>query len=321
MYGGDISLDGFEILKKKKNVRKKGKSLLEFLTDYTVIDIETTGLYSEFDEILELSAVKYRNNKMIDKFTTLVRPEEEIDEYITDLTGITNEMVTNAPSIEEALPKYLDFIGTDIVVGHNVNFDINFIYDNNLAYFEKIFTNNYVDTLRIARKLFPNFKNHKLSTLVEELHIENKPEHRGLADCLATQECYLKFDEFVKINGADALAPKAKTDLRTLKAESDNFDTTHPLYGKVCVFTGKLELMSREQAAQLVVNLGGTCGNGVTKKTNYLILGNNDYCSTIKDGKSSKQKKAEQLILSGQDLQIIPEDVFYELVLENVSEN
>ena len=106
-----------------------------------------------------------------------------------------------------------------------------------------------------------------------------------------------------------------------LKAESDNFDTTHPLYGKVCVFTGKLELMSREQAAQLVVNLGGTCGNGVTKKTNYLILGNNDYCSTIKDGKSSKQKKAEQLILSGQDLQIIPEDVFYELVLENVSEH
>ena len=96
---------------------------------------------------------------------------------------------------------------------------------------------------------------------------------------------------------------------------------THPLYGKVCVFTGKLELMSREQAAQLVVNLGGTCGNGVTKKTNYLILGNNDYCSTIKDGKSSKQKKAEQLILSGQDLQIIPEDVFYELVLENVSEH
>ena len=67
------------------------------------------------------------------------------------------------------------------MVGHNVNFDINFIYDNNLAYFEKIFTNNYVDTLRIARKLFPNFKNHKLSTLVEELHIENKPEHRGLA--------------------------------------------------------------------------------------------------------------------------------------------
>ena len=124
MYGGDISLDGFEILKKKKNIRKKGKSLLEFLTDYTVIDIETTGLYSEFDEILELSAVKYRNNKMIDKFTTLVRPEEEIDEYITDLTGITNEMVANAPSIEEALPKYLDFIGTDIVVGHNVNLSL-----------------------------------------------------------------------------------------------------------------------------------------------------------------------------------------------------
>ena len=67
---------------------------------------------------------------------------------------------------------------------------------------------------------------------------------------------------------------------------------------------------------QLVVNLGGEIGDSVTKKTNYLILGNNDYCSTIKDGKSSKQKKAEKLIAEGYDIAVMPESVFYDLVLE-----
>ena len=91
-------------------------------------------------------------------------------------------------------------------------------------------------------------------------------------------------------------------------------DNTHPLYNKVCVFTGTLEKYSRQEAAQIVVNLGGSCGNSVTKKTNYLILGNNDYCSMIKDGKSSKQKKAEEYKLKGQDIEIIPESVFYDMI-------
>jgi DNA polymerase-3 subunit epsilon len=74
--------------------------------------------------------------------------------------------------------------------------------------------------------------------------------------------------------------------------------------------------MTRKEAMQLVVDLGGICGDSVTKKTNYLILGNNDFCTSIKDGKSAKQKKAESLALSGNDIKIISENVFYDLVLE-----
>ena len=86
------------------------------------------------------------------------------------------------------------------------------------------------------------------------------------------------------------------------------------MYQKVCCFTGKLENLQRKDAMQLVVDLGGIVANSVTKKTNYLILGNNDYCPTIKDGKSSKQKKAEKLKLSGQDIDIISENTFYEML-------
>ena len=84
----------------------------------------------------------------------------------------------------------------------------------------------------------------------------------------------------------------------------------------MCVFTGTLEKMSRKDAMQLVVDFGGSVGDNVTKKTNYLILGNNDFCQSIKDGKSNKQKKAEDLILKGHDIEILSENVFYDLVLE-----
>ena len=126
-------------------------------------------------------------------------------------------------------------------------------------------------------------------------------------------ECYKQLKKIV-LENPSLMINKSELDLRTLTSANININPDNPFYGKECVFTGKLERMVRADAAQLVVNLGGTAGNNVTKKTNFLILGNNDYCSTIKNGKSSKQKKAEQLILSGASLEIIPEDVFYEML-------
>ena len=105
--------------------RQKGKSLLNLPKDYCVVDLETTGLDSEYDEILELAAIRVRNNQVVDTYSQLVKPEEEIDEFIQRLTGITNEMIANAENIEITLPKFLAFVGDDILVGHNVNFDIN----------------------------------------------------------------------------------------------------------------------------------------------------------------------------------------------------
>src|SRR5699024_4501797 len=120
------------------------------------------------------------------------------------------------------------------IVGYNVNFDINFLYDNLLECRDEKLSNDFVDVMRIAKRVLPGAK-----------------------------------------------------DISTEKTE---FNESHPLFGKVCVFTGKLEKMQRKEAMQLVADLGGIPGDRVTKKTSYLILGNNDYCKTIKDGKSSKQK-------------------------------
>lgn len=108
----------------------KGKSLIEIPNKYIAFDIETTGLDPMYDEIIEIGAIKIEDGKEIETFSTLIKPEYEIDEFITELTGITNEMVMDAPKINEVLPKFMDFIKDSIILGYNVNFDINFIYDN-----------------------------------------------------------------------------------------------------------------------------------------------------------------------------------------------
>lgn len=91
-------------------------------------------------------------------------------------------------------------------------------------------------------------------------------------------------------------------DLNDFKPETEEFDVSHPIYGMSVCFTGTLEKFQRKEALQIVTNLGGIPSDSVTKNTNVLVLGNNDYCSSIKDGKSNKQKKAEELILKGHDL-------------------
>ena len=133
----------------------KGNSIILLPDNYIVIDIETTGLSSNYDDIIELAAIKICEDKIVDEFQSLVNPGYEIGPFITDLTGITNDMLNSAPRIEHILPKYLDFIGDSVVVGHNVSFDVNFIYDTEEYLDLGYFSNNHIDTRRnVERVLF-----------------------------------------------------------------------------------------------------------------------------------------------------------------------
>lgn len=176
--------------------RNKGKNLIEFPKNFTVIDIETTGLSSINDEIIELSAIKVENNEIVNQFSSLVKPKSKINRFITSLTGITNDMVQNQPDISEVLPAFINFVSEDCVLGHNVNFDINFIYDNLKKYFNKEFNNNYVDTMRLAKK-YCKFPSHSLAYLAEKFDISTKGHHRALNDCLMTLKIY---EEIKKIH-------------------------------------------------------------------------------------------------------------------------
>ena len=311
----------------KKNQRiNKGNSLLAFPASFSVIDIETTGLSPYYDQIIELSAIKVIDGTVVDKFTTLVQPDPDcdgvyIDSFITELTGITNEMLASAPKLSSTLPDYLNFIGNDLLVGHNVNFDINFIYDKAESLLSETFSNDFVDTMRISRRLHPEFQHHRLADLCERYHIDYTNAHRSLSDCLLTLKClsflsedvvqlYGSIDNFVQQATAKSVCAS------DIVATTDTINPNNLLRDKVIVFTGALDTLTRKEAMQIVVNHGGINADNVTQKTNYLVLGNNDYCTTIKDGKSRKQKRAEQLKLAGLDIEIIPESVFLDMLDE-----
>lgn len=302
----------------KADRTRKGESLLTLPTTYTVVDLETTGLDPRWNDIIEFGAMRVENDVVLDRYSALVNPGYEIDDFITELTGITNEMLASAPAVADVLPGFLNFVGDTVVVGHNVNFDINFIYDTCIRVFSKSFPNDFVDTMRLSRRLFPQERHHRLCDLIERFGTGDVVEHRALADVEQTNRCYLNIKRYMEENfiTAESLLPRKNGfSAKDIRASTNNFDETSPVCEKVFVFTGALDRMTRKEAMQLVIDHGGLCNDNVNKGTNFLVLGNNDYCSTIKDGKSTKQKKAEQLKLSGCDIEIVSENVFYDMII------
>lgn len=401
----------------------KGDIVYGFPSTYVVIDIETTGFDPAFNSIIEIAALKVENYNIIDSFSSLVNPGKPIDSFISTLTGITNEQLSTAPSLESVIASFDSFVSNSIVVGHNVTFDINFIYDSYEKFLNKPFSNDYCDTLFLSKKYYKDISSHKLSMLKDYLNIEVAVSHRALADCQTTNILFQKLhdksleiqeNEIALLNqmSFDATNPfyhkvcaikgipqlyssafinsvmeKCQADFssiffkncdyiifskytykkflcgetsqkfekakqlvangtltilsedewcqmlnipipnvnnakdashQNLRAkdiitQNTSFDETNPLYGKVCCFTGALETMQRKDAMQLVVDLGGLCSDSVTKKTNYLILGNTDYCSNLNGDKTSKTLKAEKAKLTGQDIEIISENVFLDM--------
>ena len=301
----------------------KGKSLLEFPADYVVIDTETTDFDFLYGDIIEVAAYKYKNHTKIDEFTTLINPGYAIPAFIEKLTGIRTQDVQSAPSIYEIASDLNLFFENHILIGHNANFDINFLYDAFLKRGIKL-DNNFVDTLRLSRILIKDIKNHRLKTLTKYFKI-SRPNHRSEADVIATHELYLKLLEINDLDPAlfeEFLARRRKSsrakDLTKITAQidPDEIDTTHIFYGKSFCFTGRMDHMTKAVAAQIVANLGGTNQNNVTAKTDYLILGDQKHQKKQYGNKSKKHLKAEKMKQEDHHIEILTEISFLEIVNE-----
>lgn len=305
------------------SVYPKGRNVLACFDDYVVIDFETTGLDPKYDEIIEMAAIRVVCGKPCGRFVTFVKPSDGIPDFVTHLTGITDDMVADAPPISDVISEFVSFVGENPIVGHNVNFDINFLNFSLLSVGAAPVLNDFLDTMRLSRRLFPDFRHHRLRDLVKRFDISPAVSHRALVDATHTFGVYEFLKSYISDNqiSVDSLIPRRKKrdrwlDARDIHSTTTHFDESNPFFGRVCAFTGALERMVRRDAMQIVVNFGGICANDVTRNTNYLILGNNDYCASLKGGKSSKQKKAEKLILDGFDLTILSENVFYDMIDE-----
>ncbi len=153
----------------------------ELDTEYCVLDIETTGLSYRTEKITEFGAIKIKNGQIIDTFECFVNPEKPIPYEVIKVTHITDDMVRDAETIEQVLPKFLEFIGDDVLVAHNANFDIGFI--RHFAELQGYKLNNtYIDTLAISKEMFSDFKRHKLGVIADNLGIRVDVAHRALDD-------------------------------------------------------------------------------------------------------------------------------------------
>jgi DNA polymerase III epsilon subunit family exonuclease len=152
---------------------------------FTVVDIETTGLSKDRHKITEIAGIKADGGRILGEFQTLVNPQERISPFITHLTGITNDMVADAPSIEDAMREFRDFLGDSYLVAHNASFDWGFLKRNADAC-EMELSNHRICTRRLANRLLPMLSSKRLAALCSYFQIYNESEHRAMGDARAT---------------------------------------------------------------------------------------------------------------------------------------
>lgn len=186
---------------------------------YCVLDLETTGLSAKTEKITEIGIMKIQNGEVVDEFCEFVNPEKPIPKRVQEVTNITDEMVANSPTIDVLFPKVLDFIKDSVLVAHNASFDIGFLKNvaKNLGY---KFDYTYVDTLPLARKLYPELKKHKLGKIAEHLKIKVEVAHRALDDVDTTVKILKEMMKTLKERGAKKVSDIAlKCEDEKAKAE------------------------------------------------------------------------------------------------------
>lgn len=250
--------------------------------DFIVLDFETTGLDKVYDSIIEIAAIRFENGVEKEKYVTLVKPLLHIPPEATAINHITNQMVRNAPSEKDTIPKLIDFIGDSIIVGHNVNFDIGFLeiaaqrQGKNVQY-------NYIDTMSIAKKLFPDLPDYKLGTIAQFLDFDISSLHRAEADVYVCSE-------IVKI-ALDTLSADFENVSKELKAVKPLHTTSKSIgtsgYNKISATQalardGKLRKQLGEHLV-IVSRHGGSCD--ICKKFENKILIDDVYSGgSRKDG-------------------------------------
>ena len=158
---------------------------------YVVVDIETTGLDPVANEIIEIGAIKIENKEIKDIFNKLVRPEKQVPENITSLTGITQDMVVGEFPIKPIISQFVKYIGHSIIVAHNAEFDTSFLKNSMKKWLNSDMDNLIVCTVLISRDILPNLDNHKLHTVAKYFGLEISNRHRAIGDAELTYQIWL----------------------------------------------------------------------------------------------------------------------------------
>ena len=293
---------------KTSQVVNTGNSSLLYkkLDDYTVIDLETSSKYSNSAKIIELAAARVRNCKVVSTYNTLINPCIPIDPHISAITSITNEMLSSAPMIEQKLDEYIDFIGNDVLVGHNIrSFDINVLNNTCSQIGHRTISNDMIDTLHYARRCDIDVFNYRLTTISRYFNYKYDA-HRALNDCIANHNIYEKLKP--TYNGIyHQSKDRSEQSRNNLQSCSINYD----INGKSVVLTGDFEIALKEDIKEKLSSLGAIMKKDVSGLTDYLVVGNLGSEQWYYGSYGRKIEKAIELQNQGKPISIIEEDDFF----------
>lgn len=301
--------------------------------DFVAIDFETAN--SLRTSVCSIGIVQVKGGKIKKEIHTLINPLSEFNYYNTKIHGITEDMVMSAPTFEEFWPDFKGFVENQTIIAHNASFDISVLRASLNNFHEAYPTFQYGCSYQIAKKIWPNLYNHKLSTVANYLGISLR-HHDALEDARAAALITLEAMQKTRTNSVQELSSLHKlkigtptpTKKQSTRVKKDNTDLLiqslsndispsnkkHPFYGANIVFTGRMVSMTRVQAAQLAVNCGAVCKGSIDGNTNILVVGDNDLIKYVQGIKSTKMKKAEELINQGLPVEIVGEQDFLRLV-------
>ena len=300
--------------------------------DFIAIDFETAN--SLRSSVCSVGIVQVKNGKIYREIQSLINPLSEFHYYNTRIHGITEHMVHAAPTFEEFWPDMKDLVEGQLIIAHNASFDMGVLQECLRQIHEPSPQFEYGCSYRIAKKVWPQLYNHKLSTVSNYLGISLR-HHDALEDARAAAKITLEALQKTETSTVKQLAKlhnvtikssiqakkqpsqrknKADMTIEFLEPESTRTNSKHPFYGAQIVFTGRMLSMTRSQAAQLAVNCGAVCKGVVDYQTNYLVVGDNDLAKYIQGIKSTKMLKVEGLIQQGLPIEIVGEQDFLRLV-------
>lgn len=298
----------------QEKLRAKGQENPAFIADYTLLDIETTGLNPYRDHVTELGAIKVRNNEIVDQFSKLVvyPRSNKVPAFITKLNGITEELLlTKGIPVKEAMTEFRQFIGDDIIIGYNVNFDLNFLYDLTEKFKLPQLNNDYVDVLRLARAYYP-FQHNRLLDCMQRAGIAETEQHHGLDDSIDTKKVY---DDF-RANFTDELLAKAQgkiknMDLLAVELKAWELGYRNPVNNKKVAFVDGIN-MDNAEAALMVNNMNGQAQTIVTPDTNFLIIDDDSFF----DKNNEAIQQAREYNKSGSKIKRLSESYFLNMLDE-----
>lgn len=301
--------------------------------DFIAIDFETAN--QERDSACELGICIVKNNEIIETKSWLIRPPElYFDSYNVHIHGITEDDVRDKPKFKKLWQEIKPYFEGNNIVAHFASFDISVLRHTFDTYSIPYPEFNYLCSYIVSKKVWQGLLSYDLKSLCQLNRIELE-HHRALPDAIACANLFLKaFEQIGKVslegveNELDIkigklfpngylpcrVKPKDSRDLSKIIGDPNKHKPEHLFYGKTVVFTGTLTSMVRSKAQQIVVDIGGINATTVTKTTDFLIVGQQDFKIVGEDGMSNKQEKALKLLQKGNRIEVISEDDFLRLI-------